>query len=252
MKKDELVTITLPRYLYDMERKMRFFEPDKSHKYSKNKYNIFIGISISNKKISPRMVYNYLRWATQNTKDKVVVIIADELNIVNYEIFDKYSSGKARNRAKKVGNEFEKLFLRGIKELPLEHQNKIQIYKWPDVKTKNYNVIRDILQEAYYKDYEFKSAVLFFVKKYMRKKGKIIHDPEKIDKLARYVIGELPTLLGGIEIDGTKYNLCIYPTYFASGMSQLVMDIHNDELGISKKLKNVLKDKAILVEAWLD
>ena len=86
----------------------------------------------------------------------------------------------------------------------------------------------------------------------MRKKGRIIEDSRKIDKLARYIIGELPTLLEGVKIEGKQYKLCIYPTYFASGMGQFVMDIHAKELKVGKDIKRLIKNKAILVEAWLD
>lgn len=250
LMKEEM--ITLPKDVYESEKKMRFFGADSSEVYQR-KFNIFIGISISNKKITPKMALNYLKWATRNTKKRVAVIIADELNIVNYEVFDKYSSGKAKNRAKKVGEEFEKLFLVAIKKLPKKERNKVIIYRWEKVReNKHYLNIRNFLENKYYRDPEFKSAILYFVKKYMRKKGKIISDEEKIDKLSNYILGELPTLLEGIHIGGIHYNLCIYPTYFASGMSQFVKDIHQGELKISKELKEKIKKRAVLVEAWLD
>src|SRR3989338_10844972 len=94
-------TITIPRLVWESERKMRFFGASAEDVYKK-KYNIFIGISISNKKITSEMAFNYLKWAVRNTKEKVAVIIADKLNIVNYKIFDDYSMGKSRSRAEKV------------------------------------------------------------------------------------------------------------------------------------------------------
>lgn len=251
MREDETKTITLPKYIYEMERKMRFFGAT-SEEVSKKKFNIFVGVSISNKKITKSMAYNYLKWATTHTKEKVAVIIADELNIVNYEIFDKYSKGKAINRVKKVGRNFEELFESAKKELAKEDQSKVIIYRWEKVKNEHYLEIKKFLEEQYKKDPEFRSSVLFFIKKYMRKKGKLIENKSKIDRLATYIIGELPTLLEGIKIDGIHYNLCIYPTYFASGMSQFVTDISEGELEISKELKPKLKDRAVLVEAWLD
>ena len=86
----------------------------------------------------------------------------------------------------------------------------------------------------------------------MRKKGRIIEDKSKIDKLASYILGELPTLIQGVTLDKVHYGLCMYPTYFDSGMSQFVMDMHNKELNIGRKLKGLIRKKAVLVEAWLD
>lgn len=239
--------ITIPRSVYEAERKMRFFGVDSHEK----KHNIFIGISISNKKITADMALNYLKWAVRNTKEKVAVVIADELNIVNYEIFDKYSRGKAENRAKRIGDDFEELFRAQIEKMP--EKDKIQIFRWDKVKENpRYQQVRQFLAEQYESDTAFKSAVLYFVKKYMRKKGKIITEDSQIGALATYIIGELPTLLEGVDLDGDHYGLCIYPTYFASGMSQFVMDMHAEELDIGVKLTKLLKEKAVLVEAWLD
>ena len=244
--------ISIPKSVWESERKMRFFGSDSKNIYERN-YNIFIGISISNKKLTPDMALNYLKWAVRNANEKVAVIIADKLNIVNYEILDKYAKNKAEKRAKRVGDEFEKMFRDAIDYLDENDKNKVFIYKWESVEnSKNYTKVKDFLQEQFKEDNEFKSAVLYFVKKYMRKKGKIIEDKKKVDGLASYIIGELPTLLQGITIDNTHYGLCIYPTYFASGMSQFVMDMHNNELNIGKKIRKFIEERAVLVEAWLD
>lgn len=249
--KTELITI--PKDIYESERKMRFFGASAKEIYKK-KFNIFLGISISNKKLTGDMAYNYLKWALRNTKEKVAIIIADELDIVNRIIFDKYSKGKAVKRVIKEGDKFEKMFLKVMKRFSLEEKSKLRIYRWSKVKeSKNYSELENFLTEQYKIDLEFKSAVLYFVKKYVRKKGKmkILEDPKKLDVLAKYILGELPTLLQGIYLD-VHYNLCIYPTYFASGMSQFVTDIWGSELNISKKLKKLIKNKAVLVESWLD
>lgn len=249
----ETEMITIPKSIYESERKMRFFGATPKEIYKK-KFNIFLGISISNKKITKNMAYNYLKWALKNTKNKVAIIIADELDIVNREVFDKYSKGKAKNRTMKDGDKFEKLFKKVINKFSKKEQDKIKIYRWSKVKTsKNYLKIKKFLEEQYKKDFEFKSAVLYFVKKYVRKKGKtkILENEKKLDKLATYILGELPTFLQGIYLDN-YYNLCIYPTYFASGMSQFVTDIWEDELNISQELKKKIKNKAVLIESWLD
>ena len=119
---DEMITI--PKKVYESERKMRFFGIDSEDVYEK-KYNIFIGISITNKKLTSEMVYNYLEWALRNTKDKVAVIIADDLNIINYELLDKYGKEKAFNRARKVGDEFGELFRKELSRFDEEEQKKV-------------------------------------------------------------------------------------------------------------------------------
>lgn len=247
-------TITLSKWDYEIERKMRLFGAD-SEDISDKRYNIFIGVSISNKNLDEKMAYDYLKWSVKNTKEKVAVIIADELDVVNYEIFSSYSSGKARKRAERAGEDFRKIFEKAINKLPSKDRDKVIIYKWGEVKnSEHYNKIHGYLLEAYKEMSEFKQGILFFVKKYIRRRDKlqILSKKEKLDKLATYILGELPTLLQGIYLEGIHYNLCIYPTYFASGMSQFVIDILNGELDISNDLIPNLKEKGALVEIWLD
>jgi len=234
-----------------IEQKMRFFGTNSTN--VKNKYNIFIGISISNKKMNFKIASDYINWAIKNTKEKVAVIIADELNIVNYRLLDGYSTGKAQNRAKTVGNNIENIFRTEIQKLPEKQQQKIHIYKWSDVKKDlNYQKLFESLQNEINNNTELRTAAFYFIKKYIHKRGKIITDEKIINELATYIIGELPTLLQGIYINKDYYQLCVYPTYFSSGMSQFVMDIHGKELLVSDKIYKLIKTKAILVECWLD
>ena len=245
--------ITIPKKVYESERKMRFFGTNSKEVYKK-KFNIFIGISITNKKLTPQMAYNYLEWALRNTKEKVAVVIADELNIVNYEILDRYSHEKAVRKAEKVGDEFEKLFRDEIIKFSKEEQEKIGIYRWKDVcSDKDFLKLRELIDSEYGRDAELRAAFLYFIRKFVRKKkGKTFSDSKKLDILASYILGELPTLLQGTNLNGILYDLCLYPTYFESGLSQFVLDIHNEELEFGKKVGNLLKTRAVLVEAWLD
>lgn len=251
MEKDK---ITIPKNIYELERTTRIFGSSLDE-ISKKKFNIFIGVSVNNKKLTKDLARTYLRWALYNTKDKVAIVIADELDIVNREVFDKYSKGKARKRALKDGDKFESLFKKIISEFSKKDREKINIYRWNRiVENQHFLDIKKFLRKQYKCDIEFRFAISFFVKKYIRKKGrlKILEDKKKLDKLAEYMFGELPTLLEGIQIGGTHYDLCLYPTYFASGMSQFITDIWEEELNVSKKLKRKLKHKAVLVESWLD
>lgn len=232
------------------EKKMRFFGANAEEIY-RNRYNIFIGISISNKKLTPDMALNYLKWAIHNAKKNVSVVIADELNIINYRLLDKYSKTKSEKRAKVVGDYFENMFRKAMEKLPSKDKHKVVIYRWNEIKrSDNYLKLRNFVEEKFREDSEFKSTVLYFIKKYIRKKGRSVSD-DKLDKLATYILGELPTLIQGIKINDIHYNLCLYPTYSASGMSQFIMDIHNKD-DIGQKLKNLITEKAVLVEAWLD
>jgi predicted acetyltransferase len=46
-------------------------------------FNIFIGISLGNKFLNKEIAEKYLRFCLEKTKEKVLVLIADEIDCVN-------------------------------------------------------------------------------------------------------------------------------------------------------------------------
>src|SRR3989344_918257 len=99
------------------------------------------------------MALNYLKWAVRNTKEKVAVIIADELNIVNYEILDKYSRSKSEKRVQTVGNQFKRLFEEALTKLSKLDREKVLIYKWKEVRENlQYQKVKYFLENKYNQD----------------------------------------------------------------------------------------------------
>ena len=50
------------------------------------KYNIFIPICLGNKFFTKKNTKKYLLWAIDHTKDKVLVLIADKIQAINYDV----------------------------------------------------------------------------------------------------------------------------------------------------------------------
>ena len=229
--------------------KIKIFNATQKEIESKQ-YNIFIGISIGVKPINEKLAEDYILWALKYTKNKVVILIADEIAKINYKIFSKYSTSKAHKRAIREGDKYVNFFNKVLTNFSNEEKNRVIILRWDEIFNDELRKIKDILEKESDNNPEFKKYIINFVAKFAQRKGKDLNE-KQLDNLLKYVLFELPTLLNGIEFKGIKYRLLLYPTFVESGMSKFVADIEGGN--IFQKLKNKLNltDKTILVEANL-
>lgn len=221
---------------------------------NKKLFNIFIGISLGNKLLTPELAKKYVKWAHENTKDNVVILIADDIDIVNWMVFRGLTRQESEVKVRQKGYGIKGLFDKAIRELAREENDptyiaKVHIIFWSDIHNHGYNHLKEILSEEYEDNQEFREKVLYFVDKYIELRNKEISDKEK-DKLADYIVSELPTLLGGIYWNETLYNLVLYPTYVDSGMSQFVLDIRGGKFFNDSRLQ--LRQLCVLVEDYLE
>ena len=216
------------------------------------KYDIFIGISLGVlKPLTKETAKEYIEWALKNTKNKVAILIADEIAKFNYKIFSSYTEGKSERRAIREGDKYFDFFQKIIQEFSKEEQKKILILRWNDIWDKRKEKIKEILKEEYKSNKEFKEQVQFFLKKHSDKRNKDL-DKEKLDYLSQYILYELSTLLDGIEYKNEKYRLLLYPTFESSGMSEVVTKIENGKIFPNLKKKLNLAEKTAMVETYLE
>ncbi len=220
----------------------------------KKLFNIFVGISLGNKLLTPELAEKYVEWAHKNTKDNAVVLIADDIDTINWEVFRGLSHEEAEEKVRKKGYGIKGMFDKAIRNLAREQNDptyiaNVHIIFWSDIRNKGYDHLREILDEEYKTNESFRDKVLYFVDQYTELRDVEISNEQK-DKLARYIISELPTLLGGIYWNNTLYNLCLYPTYVDSGMSQFVLDIRGGKYFNASKL--LLRQICVLVEDYLE
>ena len=230
---------------------LKFFNATKKE-VGEQKYNIFIGISLGIlKPLTKKMAKEYIEWVLKNTKNKVAILIADEIAKFNYKIFSSYSEGKSERRAIREGDEYIDFFQKILQEFSKEEQKKILILRWKDIWDKRKEKIKQILEEEYKSNKDFKEQMQFFLKKYSDKRNKDL-DKEKLDYLSQYILYELPTLLDGIEYKNEKYRLLLYPTFESSGMSEVVTQIENGRIFPNLKKKLNLAEKTAMVETYLE
>ena len=230
---------------------LKFFNATKKE-VGEQKYNIFIGISLGIlKPLTKKMAKEYIEWVLKNTKNKVAILIADEIAKFNYKIFSSYSEGKSERRAIREGDKYLDFFQQILQEFSKEEQKKILILRWKDIWDKRKEKIKQILEEEYKSNKDFKEQMQFFLKKYSDKRNKDL-DKEKLDYLSQYILYELPTLLDGIEYKNEKYRLLLYPTFESSGMSEVVTKIQQGKIFQNLKKKLNLAEKTAMVETYLE
>lgn len=219
----------------------------------KKLFNVFVGISLGNKLLTPELAEKYVKWAHTHTKDNAVILIADDIDTVNWMVFRGLNQKESEEKVRQKGYGMKGLFDKAIRNLARQENDptyiaKIHIIFWSDIRNKGYDHLKEILAEEYKTNKEFREQILYFVDKYIELRDVGVSDEDK-DKLADYIISELPTLLGGIYWNNTLYNLVLYPTYVDSGMSQFVLDIRGGKYFNASKLQ--LRQLCVLVEDYL-
>ncbi|MCA9354080.1 MAG: tRNA-dependent cyclodipeptide synthase [Candidatus Kaiserbacteria bacterium] len=216
-------------------------------------FNIFVGISLGNKLLTPELARHYVEWAHKYTNKNAVILIADKIDAVNWQVFRGLSEAEALEKAAQKGYGVAGMFDKARRTLAREtgdmgYISNVHVIFWEDIYNWGYDMLRGILEKEYWENSEFQNAVLHFVDKYIELRDVDVSDEDK-HKLAGYIIDELPTLLGGIYWDNTLYNLILYPTYVDSGMSQFVLDIRGGKYFDASKLQ--LRQISVLVEDYL-
>jgi tRNA-dependent cyclodipeptide synthase len=219
----------------------------------KKLFNIFVGISLGNKLLTPELAEGYVKWAHTYTKDDAVILIADDIDVVNWMVFGGMSREEAEEKVNKKGYGVKGMFDKAIRNLARKENDPsyiadVHIVFWGDIRNKGYDHLYEIISEEFTTNKEFRDQVLYFVNKYAEFRGADVSDEDKT-KLADYIISELPTLLGGLLWNNRLYDLILYPTYVDSGMSQFVLDIRGGKYFDSSKLQ--LRQLSVLVEDHL-
>ncbi|MCK4552604.1 tRNA-dependent cyclodipeptide synthase [Candidatus Pacearchaeota archaeon] len=192
------------------------------------KFNIYVGISLGNKWFTKDNIREYLQWALKHTKNKVGLLVADTLHAINYEVRNDMKKETSIKKSLRVGDKIIKMLNELIKELPKEVRKKVEIIRWEEVKKDIFNKkFIPVLYKEFEQNKEFKTSVINLVKDNLQN-SKDKFDDEKIEKLAEYILEELPELLHGFTFKEIYYNCYLYP--YDSSLTIFVEKIQNKEL----------------------
>jgi len=181
------------------------------------KFSIWIGISLGNKFFTKENIREYILWALEKTKDDILVVIGDNLHSINLEILDGYNKVSALRKAIEIGDKKEKEINEIILELPPDKAKLIKIVRFAHVTSSKYHALRlEILRNEFKSNSNFNSMIIDTIKENKKVQEKQLSNTE-LDKLAEYIIQEIPVYLNGAkyggrpEHGGKTYLLQIYP-----------------------------------------
>ena len=215
------------------------------------KFNVFVGISVGVKPLDENMAKEYISWALQNSKEDIIILIADEIAKYNYIVFSSYNENKSLKRAYRDGDEHKEIFESAISKFFKDESKRIKIIHWKDILSEEYNQAKEVIEIFYEQNKDFQNKINYFLRKYTERRNKELSE-EKLKILSKYIISELPTLLSGINFENKHYDLLLYPTYVHSGLSELSTNIFKGiEFSELKEKLNLVK-KTVLVEAYID
>lgn len=186
---------------------------------SARQFNIWIGISLGNSYFSRENVRKYIEWAVEYTKDDVLVVIADEIQAINYKTLDGKSQSRSLRLAKKKGDEKEGEIKEVLSNLPKNVSDMVSIDRWKEVNKSKYHQHRlNVLNEEFQKKGVFYEYILSIVKE-ARKDRELTK--EKLEGLADYVLREIPVFINGVKYQISEENWRTYGLILYPGVSKL-------------------------------
>jgi len=202
------------------------------------KHNIWIGISMSNRKFTPENIEALILWALENTKEKVLVWIPGRMQTTNYHYFDKMDRSKALKKAFDEEDRFKKIVQDILNNLPEVKRNRVTIANFDDTHTPKYIRHQEIFYREFAEQGDFYESIMRIVEDMITARGRTI-EKGRAESLSVYVLQELPMFLDGIQTlySDDLYTLIPYP---GSGkLDELEVDIIDGKRfpELTKKLK---------------
>lgn len=203
------------------------------------KFNIFVPISLGNLYFTRERVREMVQWAIQHTKERVVILIADKIQAINYEVLRDMDQEQSLKAAHDLGDNFYRMAERVVRSLPADQQEVVSVARWEDIEESEFTEMQTVLKEEYQSNPNFKAEVHRVVTQMLA--DKLPDGESDLHRLGDYVIEEMPLMFKGITVNGTHYDVFLYPGL--SELDILVSDIQSrrrfseiaDRLGLTTK-----------------
>ncbi|MCA9497392.1 MAG: hypothetical protein KC589_10715 [Nanoarchaeota archaeon] len=227
--------------------KIRKFYNTNLEDFNLKNDNIFITFCLGNKFFKNKTnIKFYIKWALENTKDKVLLLIADKIQITNYKIRNSSSHNAILNRIERDSNELKKLINEVICELTPYKQSKIELINWKEYETNDPNYYETTINiyKFFKNSTEFKNEILKSVKKSILDRK---FNDYQYKFLCDYVLDEFALCYSGIEYKNIYYKTLVYP--YSDSVLEFVIKLQNNLIlpKIYERLKNLKKSKTIIL-----
>ncbi len=207
------------------------------------KFNIFIGISLGNKWFNEENLREYSRWALDNTKDRVLFLIVDEIHRFNYNVRSGQPKEKNLERALNTGKRMRGIVMKLIEELSDEEQEKVSVLGWKEYRDKDLFCEKhtSFVYEEFDSNLEFRKSILNIVENAMTDRN---FSDEDYLEFSKYLLEEFVGIYSGVNVDSVSYEAYPYPT--EGKLDYFIDDVQNSKI-FSELNKKLPKQKAIRV-----
>jgi tRNA-dependent cyclodipeptide synthase len=192
---------------------------------SSKRFNVFIGISLGNTFFSRKNMGEYILWAVENSREDVVVLIADDIHSINYKVLNGLGEKEALEKARLLGKEKEGM-VKGIVSC-LGLGDKVRVLHWGDILSKEYVRKVGLTFKEFKENKDFKSKILKIGEDFIEGRKLDLNKLERI-RLAEYILNELPLLIEGLCFDGKNYEVLPYPV--SDSLDDFLLDIQKGDL----------------------
>lgn len=185
-----------------------------------------------------------------NVNESGLVLIADWIYSINLHVLDKRSKEASLRKALRLGDK-KQIEVEGIvNSLPSEKANLINIVRWKDLaKDELYKKRVDILVNEFKKKSAFYTRIIEIVRDNFKNSPKHLELPD-FERLADYILYEMPMFLSGIEIEGITYDALLYPKI---GLLDVLEKDLQDGIIFPKLTKQLeIKSPAAIIEVYVD
>ena len=214
-------------------------------KIQSKSHNPFFGISVNNRYFTQESIEIYLKWMLSIAKEAILVIIADDIQAINEEVFSRLAPTEALLKARKKGIEVEQKVLAVLESIPANERTKIRIVHWQALKSSALDKKLMELKKECKDDPAFHGYILRHVTTNLGSRSNSMSEQE-LDRLSDYLLSEIALVLTGIRYKGQEYDLNPYPGVTTS---QMFYELQKGNLFPNIVPKGVLY-KSCFVEAY--
>jgi tRNA-dependent cyclodipeptide synthase len=172
--------------------------------------NVFVGISVRNKTLTPQQVEEIVRRAQAEFKARrLLFLIADELEIINLRVFE---TGMAETLVRHVAqrcDDLERVVEQGVASV---RTNRLYITtdRWQSILNTEYWESYITVFSRFVESEAFRVDVESVARRFAERRGATV-TPEQLHYLSLYLLAEMPTLLSGVRHKQRRYLGMIYP-----------------------------------------
>lgn len=214
------------------------------------RFNLVFGISLGNRYFTVERIATSLPWALKNSRESLLILIPDWIHAINLRVLDKKSEAAAIKKAFSMGDKKILELQEIIKTLSIDDQSRVHIARWSDIVSDDTHTSR---VSHFFTDFAARGTFYTHVMEIIHenfKKSPHTLDTARLEKLAEYILHELPLFLDGINFGGARYDAMLYPGLGA--IDYLVRDLQQGEKFPELSRLLAIGKSASVIEAWIE